>query len=113
MVELESNESSTAVNLLYMWLPWVATKGDISALKQEHSESTDVLAQGSSLPHIARTPDLGSQHGDLDHPQNVINCSLYHCREILKISKSAHDLLGNCVISDWTVTMVIQISTKI
>ena len=44
--------------------------------KQEHSESADHW-QGSSLPPIAQIPDLESQHGDPDHPKNLINCSLY------------------------------------
>ena len=52
---------------------------------------------------IARTPDLESQHGNPDHPKNFINCSQYHCRAILKISsKSAHNLLRNGWISNWT-----------
>ena len=68
--------------------------------KQEYSESADLFGQGSLLPpHWI--PDLKSQHGD---PNNLINCSLYHCRAILKISsKSAHNLLSNYRISDWAV----------
>ena len=36
----------------------------ISRDKQEHSESADLLGQGSPLPHIALIPDLKSHHGD-------------------------------------------------
>ena len=36
--------------------------------------------------HITQIPNLESQHGEPDHPKNLINCSLYHCRAILKIS---------------------------
>ena len=42
-------------------------------LKQEHSESEDHLGQGSSFyPHITRIPNLENQHGDPDHPKNLI-----------------------------------------
>ena len=46
-----------------------------------------------SLPHVAQILDLVSQHDDSDHPQNLIYCSLYHCRTVLKISsESTHNL---------------------
>ena len=64
--------------------------------------------------HIAQIHVLESQHGDPNHPQNVINCPLYHCRAILKFSfKSVHNLLRNGKISDWAVSMVIWIATII
>ena len=45
-------------------------------------------------PYIARIPDLESKHGNPDHPKFLINCFLYYCRAILKISsKSTHNLL--------------------
>ena len=47
-------------------------------------------------------------------PQNLMNCSMYHCRIILTILlNSAHNLLSDDHISDCTVSMVIQIATKI
>ena len=64
--------------------------------------------------HIARIPDSESHHGDSDQPQILINRSLPHCKAILKISlKYAHNFLSKGQISDWTVSMVIQIATKI
>ena len=72
------------------------------------------LAKAAYYLHNAWIPDLESQHGDPGHPQNLINCSLYHCRAFLKISsKSAHNMLSNGQISDWAVSMVIWITTKI
>ena len=36
--------------------------------------------------------DLEIQHGDPDHPKKLINCFLYHCRAIVKMSsKSTHN----------------------
>ena len=64
--------------------------------------------------HIVRILDLENQHGDLDHLKNLINCSLYHCRAILEIlSTSAHNVLSNGRISDWTASMVIRIATEL
>ena len=72
------------------------------------------LAEAGHYPHIVWIPDLNSQHGDPDHPQSLLNCFIYHCSAILKISsKSAHNLLSNGPICDWTVRMVIRITTKI
>ena len=73
------------------------------------------LAKEAHYPHIAWIPDLKSQHGDHDHPKSsqVINRSLYHWRAILKILAKSTHLLSNGQISDWTVSMVIQIVTKI
>ena len=63
---------------------------------------------------IVRIHDLESQLGDPDHPQNLINCSPYHCRAIPKISsKSTNNLLSNGQISHWTLSIVIRITTKI
>ena len=57
---------------------------------------------------------LECQHGDPDHPKYLINCSLCHCSAILKISQSStHNLLNNDLVSDWKVSMVIWITTKI
>ena len=43
----------------------------------------------------------------------LIDFSLYHCRAILKFSsKSAYNLLYNGWISNWTISMVIQITTR-
>ena len=71
------------------------------------------LAKTAHNPHIAKIPDLESQHGDSDQLKNLISCSLYHCRVFLKISsKCAHNLLSNGWISNWTVSMVIRIATK-
>ena len=40
-------------------------------------------------------------------PQNLINCSLYHCRAILKLSSEfIQNVLSSDRISDWTVSMV-------
>ena len=61
------------------------------------------LAKAADYPLIAQVPDLGSQHGDPNHPKNLLNCSWYHCTVILKLSyKFAHNLLINGQISDWT-----------
>ena len=82
-------------------------------IKQEQPELADLLGQGSSLPSYYPGLDLESQHGDPDHPQNLLNCPLYHCTAILRISlKSTQHLLGNGRISNWTVGMVIWIATK-
>ena len=54
------------------------------------------LAKAVHYPHIAWIPDLESRHSDPDHSKNLINCSLYHCRAILKISSNAiYNLLSN------------------
>ena len=83
-------------------------------LKQEHSETVDLLVQAAHYLHIARILDLKNQHGDQDHPKYLINCSLHHCRAILKFSlQSVHNLLSNSRILDWAVNIVIQITTKI
>ena len=72
------------------------------------------MVEAVNYPHTAWIHDLASQHGDPDHPKNLINCSLYDCRAILKISsKSAYSLLSNGQIYDWAVSMMIQITTKI
>ena len=42
------------------------------------------LAMAAHYSPIAQIPDLESHHGDPDHPKNLINFSLYHCRAILK-----------------------------
>ena len=39
---------------------------------------TSTLAKAAHCPNIVQIPDLHSQHGDLDHTQNLIICSLYH-----------------------------------
>ena len=54
------------------------------------------LTKAAQYSHIARVSDLESQHGDQDHPSNLIKSFLYHCIAILKISlKFVHDLLSN------------------
>ena len=93
-------------------LPWfiVVVKKTLSLFhaQQEH------LARQLITPHITQIPRLKSQYGDSDHLQNLINCSLYHCKAILNISsKSALSLLSNGPISSWTVSMVIWVSTKV
>ena len=83
-------------------------------VQQEHSESTDLFGQGSSLPPTLTGRDLESLHSDSNHINNLINCSFYHCRAILKISsKSTRNLLSNGRISDWTISIVNRIATKI
>ena len=60
----------------------------------------------------AQIRDLESQYPD--HSKNLINCSLYCCRAILTIaSKCNHNLLSNGRISNWAVSMMIWIATKI
>ena len=60
--------------------------------EQKERERAD-LRQGSSLAHIARIHNLASKHGDSDYTKYLINCSLYYCRAILKISpKSSHNV---------------------
>ena len=72
--------------------------------QQEHSESADLC----QLP-IWRVSMLIQTT-----PKHSINYSFYHCRAILKISsKFAHNLLTNCRISNWAVSIVIQIATQI
>ena len=75
---------------------------------QEHSESADLLGQGSSSPpppppycsHIAQITPQCNQ--------------LFLCTANLKISsKSASKLLSNGQIFNWTVSIVIWITTKI
>ena len=39
-----------------------------------------ISAKEAHYPHIAQTPDVESQHGDPDHPINLIKFSLYHWR---------------------------------
>ena len=51
----------------------------------------------ADYPRMALLPNLESQHGDLDHPKKLINCSLYHCRAKLKIS-------SNTLIVCWLMT---------
>ena len=88
----------------------VQTTESMSNKNTQRAQITDTAAH---YPHIARIHDLDSQHCDPDHPKNLINCSLYHCRAILKIlSKSSHNLLSNGWIADWAVRMVIWIATK-
>ena len=43
-------------------------------------------AKAAHYPHIAQIPDLESWHGDPYRHKNLINCSSYHWRAILKIS---------------------------
>ena len=53
------------------------------------------LTKAAHYPHIAKIPDLERQYGDPDHLQFLINCSLYHCKAILKFSsKSTHNVLS-------------------
>ena len=71
-------------------------------------------AKAAHYSYIAWTPDLESQHGDPDHPENLISYSLYHCSVTLKCSsKCAHNLLSKCWISDWAVSMEIQIAVPL
>ena len=64
------------------------------------TQTAQFLAKAAHYPYIAQLPDLDSQSGDPDHPKNV-NCSLYHCRAILKIAlKFVHNLLSNCQVFD-------------
>ena len=75
--------------------------------EQEHLEA-QISDKAAHYPVFARICDLDNQHGDPDHPQNSINCSLYHCRAILEIAeKSTYNLLNNGWVSDLTVSMVI------
>ena len=62
--------------------------GKIGILKQDEQEQRvqTFFTTASHYHHIARIPDLESQHDAPDHPQNLINCSLYYCRAILKMS---------------------------
>ena len=96
---------------------WLPQRGqylyNITYKKEEQSERAD-LGQGSSLPHIARIPNMETQHGDPDHTKNSINCSLYLCWAILKFSsKCTYNFFSNGQISDWTVSMVIWIAIKL
>ena len=79
--------------------------------EQDHSESADLCQRWFN----AQIHDLESQHGDSYHPKNLINFITAELSDsILKISsKSSHNLLSNDRISDWAVSMVIQIITKI
>ena len=96
---------------LYSEQTWSASKHAPSNLVIEINKSTQKVQTSYHL--IAWGPNLESQHGDLDHPQNLINCSLYHCKAVLKFSKSAHNLLSNDLISNLAVNMVIHIAAKI
>ena len=55
--------------------------------EQEHS--AQISNKTAYYPHIALIQDLENQHGDPVHPQNLINCSLYHCRAIMKFSSKS------------------------
>ena len=49
-----------------------------------------------------------------DCPPKLTNCSLYHCRTILKYSwNSSTNLFSYDWISNWTVSMVTEIAAKI
>ena len=74
-------------------------------VRQEYPESADPVDQGNSLPLYCPHARFGQSAEWSDHPKNVINCSLYHCRATLEISsKFAHNLLSNCQISDLAVS---------
>ena len=52
------------------------------------------LTYSITLPN----PDLGSQHGDQDHCQNLITCFFYHPEPLHKISSQlVHSFLNNVV----------------
>ena len=54
------------------------------------------LAKADHYAHNARIPNLVSKHSDPNHLKNCTNCSMYHCKAILKISsKSAHNCWSN------------------
>ena len=77
------------------------------------TQRAQIFVKAAHYPDIAWINDLESQHGDPDHPKNLIKYSLYHCRRVLKIlRKSTHNLLSNGRISDWTISMVIQFAIK-
>ena len=50
------------------------------------NQKVQTLAKVAHYHHIARIPDLESEHIDPDHLKNLINCLLYHRRAILNIS---------------------------
>ena len=71
------------------------------ALQYKSPQRAQTSAKLRHKSHIARIPDSESQHGDPDHPKNLINCSLYHYRAIMKTaSNSAHNWWSNGRISD-------------
>ena len=59
-----------------------------TSVRGHRCEDTDEiqrkLRERRSLPP-SRPDSRFSQHGDPDHPQNLIDRSLYHCRAIMKI----------------------------
>ena len=89
---------------------------DKKSYRQKHSENAD-LCKAAHYPHIAWIHDLetwhgdpdhfikihpwsdfwsGSQHGDLDHHQNLITCSFYHPGPPHEISsQSVYNFLSN------------------
>ena len=76
--------------------------------------SKQISDKAAHYPILSRFFDLESEHGDPDHLKSLINCYLYHCRGILKMSsKSAYNILSNSLISDWAVSMLIWIAMKI
>ena len=50
---------------------------------------------------------------DSDRYQNLMICSFYHTIPLQKISLQSIHILSNGHISDWAVSMVIQVATKI
>ena len=96
----------------------LATWAILEAIK---TDSHDKSAQGAHTstkaarhPHIAHICDFNSQHGDPDHSKKLFSCSLYYYRAVLKmLLKSTNSLFSNGRISDWTVSIVIQITTKL
>ena len=46
-----------------------------------NTQKVQTSAKAAHYPHIAWNPDLENQHGDPDHPNNLIKFSLYHYRD--------------------------------
>ena len=80
--------------------------------EQEHSESAD-LWKRSPLPPYFLDFWLGESTWRSKSLQNLVNFFLYYCRAIPKIpSKSTNNFLSSGQRFNWTVSMVIELTTK-
>ena len=43
------------------------------------TQRAQISAKAAHYPHISQIHDSESEHGDPDHSQNLINCSLHQC----------------------------------
>ena len=81
-----------------------------------YSECMSTLAANFTTrpKHHARVSGNNSPQSLRISKRYISNCSLCHCRAILTISsKSAYMQLSNGQISDWAISVVIWIATKI